>query len=115
MRWPSATPMPVPTRLSPKIATSAIYGPDSEWVMAFADKDSTFLVDGARRYDSRLWMHYNAVVVTPAMAVTAPGTGSDYGIAGLAKGGEILDGAQDLQADPAAECSGQGFLVSDSL
>ena len=41
-----------------------------------------------------LWMHYNAVVVTPAMAVTAPGTGSDYGIAGLAKGGEILDGGK---------------------
>ena len=78
----------------PKDGDQRIYGPDSEWVMAFADKDTTFLVDGARRYDSRLWMHYNAVVVTPAMAVTAPGTGSDYGIAGLAKGGEILDGGK---------------------
>ena len=78
----------------PKDGDQRIYGPDSEWVMAFADKDTTFLVDGARRYDSRLWMHYNAVVVTPAMAVTAPGQGSDYGIAGLAKGGEILDGAR---------------------
>jgi hypothetical protein len=28
-------------------------------------------------------MHYNAVVVTPAMALTRPGAGSDYGIAGL--------------------------------
>ena len=44
---------------------------DSEWVMAFADKDTYFLKDGARRFDSRLWMHYNAVVVTPAMALTA--------------------------------------------
>ncbi len=78
----------------PKDSDQRIYGPDSEWVMAFANKDSTFLVDGARRYDSRLWMHYNAVVVTPAMAVTKPGTGSDYGIAGLAKGGEILDGSK---------------------
>jgi hypothetical protein len=78
----------------PKDADQRIYGPDSEWVMAFAEKDTTFLVEGARRYDSRLWMHYNAVVVTPAMAVTAPGKGSDYGIAGMAKGGQVLDGAK---------------------
>ena len=62
--------------------------------MGFADKDTTFLKDGARRYDARLWMHYNAVVVTPAMAVTKPGKGSDYGIAGLGKGGQVLDGSK---------------------
>ena len=58
-------------------------GSGSEWVMAFADKDTYFLKDGARRFDSRLWMHYNAVVVTSAMALTKPGAGSDYLIAGL--------------------------------
>ena len=78
----------------PKDLDQRIYGPDSEWVMAFAKKDTTFLVDGARRFDSRLWMHYNAVVVTPAMAVTVPGKGSDYGIAGMAKGGVVLDGSK---------------------
>ncbi len=91
----------------PKDSDQRIYGPDSEWVMAFANKDSTFLVDGARRYDSRLWMHYNAVVVTPAMAVTVPGKGSDYGIAGMAKGGEVLDGAKTykltIPKDPPAK------------
>ena len=56
---------------------------DSEWVMAFPDKDAFFLKDGARRIDARLWMHYNAVCVTPAMAGIKPGVGSDYGIAGL--------------------------------
>jgi hypothetical protein len=78
----------------PRDPGARIYGPESEWVMGFADKDTTFLKDGARRYDSRLWMHYNAVVVTPAMAVTAPGKGSDYGIAGLGAGGQVLDGAK---------------------
>ncbi|WP_186766443.1 DUF1254 domain-containing protein [Falsiphaeobacter marinintestinus] len=78
----------------PQDSDHRIYGPDSEWIMAFAGKDTTFLDDGARRFDSRLWMHYNAVVVTPAMAVTVPGKGSDYGIAGLAKGAEILNGAK---------------------
>ena len=67
---------------------------DSEWVMAFADKDSYFLKDGARRSDSRLWMHYNAVVVTPAMALTRPGAGSDYGIAGLDSEHRPLDGGR---------------------
>ena len=67
---------------------------DSEWVMAFADKNSYFLVDGARRMDSRLWMHYNAVVVTPAMALTKPGAGSDYLIAGLDSKHQALDGSK---------------------
>jgi hypothetical protein len=69
-------------------------GTDSEWVMAFADKDTYFLKDGARRMDSRLWMHYNAVVVTPAMALTKPGAGSDYLIAGLDSKHQALDGAK---------------------
>jgi hypothetical protein len=78
----------------PRDSGQRIYGPDSEWMMGFADKDTTFLLgNGGRRFDSRLWMHYNAVVVTPAMAVTVPGRGSDYGIAGLAEGGEVLDGS----------------------
>ncbi len=67
---------------------------DSEWVMAFADKDTYFLKDGARRFDSRLWMHYNAVVVTPAMALTRPGAGSDYLIAGLDSKHQALDGGR---------------------
>ena len=67
---------------------------ESEWVMAFADKDTYFLKDGARRFDSRLWMHYNAVVVTPAMALTKPGAGSDYLIAGLDSKHQALDGGQ---------------------
>jgi hypothetical protein len=67
---------------------------DSEWVMAFADKDTYFLKEGARRFDSRLWMHYNAVVVTPAMALTRPGAGSDYLIAGLDSKHQALDGGK---------------------
>lgn len=67
---------------------------DSEWVMAFADNDTYFLKDGARRFDSRLWMHFNAVCVTPAMALTKPGAGSQYAIAGLDSKHRPLDGAK---------------------
>jgi hypothetical protein len=72
------------------------YYPDtgSEWVMAFPDNDSYFLKDGARRIDGRLWMHYNAVCVTPAMALTKPGAGSQYAIAGLDSEHRPLDGAK---------------------
>ena len=72
------------------------YYPDtgSEWVMAFADNDTYFLKEGARRFDSRLWMHYNAVCVTPAMALTKPGAGSQYGIAGLDSKHRPLDGSK---------------------
>jgi len=66
----------------------------TEWVMAYPDKDTYFLKDGARRMDGRLWMHYNAVCVTPAMALTRPGAGSDYMITGLDSQGRPLDGAK---------------------
>jgi hypothetical protein len=62
--------------------------------MAYADKDTYFLKDGARRADSRLWMHYNAVCVTPAMALTRPGAGSDYYIGGLDSKSRPLDGGK---------------------
>ena len=70
-----------------------------------ADKDTYFLKDGARRFDSRLWMHYNAVVVTPAMALTRPGAGSDYGIAGLDSEHRPLDGAKTYRLHvPPGQC-----------
>ena len=78
----------------PRDPGARIYDADSEWVMGFADKDSSFLKDGARRIDARLWMHYNAVCVTPAMALTKPGAGSDYGIAGMDSQHQPLDGAK---------------------
>ncbi len=81
----------------PRDPGARIYGPDSEWVMGFADKDPFFLKDGARRYDARLWMHYNAICVTPAMALTRPGSGSDYGIAGMDSKHQPLDGAKIYQ------------------
>ena len=78
----------------PRDPGQRIYGPDSEWVMAFPERNAFFLVDGARRYDARLWMHYNAVVVTPAMAGIKPGVGSDYGIVGMDSKQRPLDGAK---------------------
>ncbi|MEO1091355.1 MAG: DUF1254 domain-containing protein [Pseudomonadota bacterium] len=71
-----------------------IYGDTSEWVMGYAGKDTTFGATTSEAYDALLWFHYNAIVVTPAMAVTKPGIGSDYGIVGMAEGAEVLDGGK---------------------
>jgi len=72
------------------------YYPDteSEWVMAYADNDTYFLKDGGVRADSRLWFLYNAIGITPAMALVKPGAGSQYAIAGLDANHEMLDGAK---------------------
>ena len=54
---------------------------DSSWVMGFANKDVFFEVDGARNLDARTSFYFGYTGVTPAMALTHPGAGSDYGIA----------------------------------
>ncbi|WP_148076310.1 DUF1254 domain-containing protein [Bythopirellula goksoeyrii] len=78
----------------PRDPGARIYDDNSEWVMGYAGKDCFFLKDGARRIDARLWLHYNAICVTPAMALTKPGAGSDYGIAGMDANHQPLDGAK---------------------
>jgi len=67
---------------------------DSSYVMAFAGKDVFFEVDGARNLDARTMFYYAYTVVTPAMAVTVPGRGSDYGIVYLDSRKQPLDGAK---------------------
>jgi hypothetical protein len=67
---------------------------DSSYVMAFAGKDVFFEVDGARNLDARTMFYYAYTVVTPAMAVTVPGRGSDYGIVYLDSKKQPLDGAK---------------------
>jgi hypothetical protein len=79
----------------PRIDGAMIY-PDTEsaWMMGFAGKDVFFEKDGARNLDTRVMFHYPYTAVTPAMAVTRPGLGSDYGIAYLDAEKQILDGSK---------------------
>ena len=73
-------------------ARAALYSPrekgyfiypdsDSSWVMGFANKNVFFETDGARNLDARTSFYFGYTGVTPAMAVTHPGAGSDYAIA----------------------------------
>lgn len=79
----------------PQLEGARVYpDTDSAWVMGYADKDVFFEKDGARNLDARVMFHYAYTAVTPAMAVTRPGLGSDYAIAYLDSKKQILDGAR---------------------
>jgi hypothetical protein len=70
---------------------------DSAWVMAYTNKDVFFEVDGARNFDARTMFHYAYTAVTPAMAVSRPGIGSDYGIAYEDSKKQAMDGSKTYQ------------------
>ena len=86
-------------------ARAALYSPrekgyfiypdsDSSWVMGFADKNVFFETDGARNLDSRTSFYFGYTGVTPAMAVTHPGAGSDYAIAFKDSKKKAFDGSK---------------------
>ncbi len=78
---------------------AAYFYPDanSSWVMAYAGKDVFFEVDGARNLDARTMFFYAYTAVSPAMATTAPGRGSDYATAFQDSKKQALDGAKTYQ------------------
>ena len=78
----------------PRNPGNLIYGENSAWVMAYADKDTTFTTNGAYRLDPRILFHFGYIVVSPAMAVTVAGKGSDYGLAMLDSKRQVLDGSK---------------------
>ncbi len=67
---------------------------DSAWVMAYFGKDVFFEVDGARSLDARTNFFYAYTAVSPAMAVTVAGRGSDYAMASVDSKKQPLDGSK---------------------
>jgi len=53
-----------------------------------------FMLDGALFHDARIYMHFYATGITPAMAARNVGVGSQYLIAYLDKNGDALDGSK---------------------
>jgi len=68
--------------------------PDRVWTNPFIEGRYDFLIDGARLLDSRIYMHFYATGITPAMAVKNVGVGSQYAIAYLDSDGNALDGGK---------------------
>ncbi|MDH4026684.1 MAG: DUF1214 domain-containing protein, partial [Desulfuromonadales bacterium] len=82
---------------------------DSAWLMGWVDKNVFFNgKDGkAMNSDARVMFHYPYTAVTPAMAVSKAGVGSDYGIAYVDSNKMPFDGSKtyklNLPANPPAK------------
>ncbi len=69
----------------------------SSWIMAFANKNVFFTTEtGGFNTDALDMFHYNYTAVTPAMAVTFEGAGSDYAISFLDGEKNPFDGAKRI-------------------
>ena len=81
----------------------------SAWLMGWVDKNVFFSgKDGkTMNSDARVMFHYPYTAVTPAMAVTKAGVGSDYGIAYVDSKKQPLDGSKTyklrIPANPPAK------------
>ncbi len=80
----------------PRIAGVNIYpdDPKSIWSTAFANKNTSFEADGTMNLDARALYYFNAGGVTPAMATTHAGAGSDYALAVVDASKQPFDGSK---------------------
>ena len=67
---------------------------DSAWTTAYANKNTSFEADGIMGLDARVLFYFNATGVTPAMAATRAGAGSDYALAYLDADKKAFDGSK---------------------
>ena len=97
---------------APRIDGVYIYpdDPKSVWTTAFANKNTSFEADGIMGLDARALFYFNAGGVTPAMATSVVGQGSDYALAVLDADKKPFDGVEDLPAASAEGRAGQRFL-----
>jgi hypothetical protein len=72
---------------------------DSAWLMGWVNKNVFFNGEDGQTMnsDARVMFHYPYTAVTPAMAVTIPGKGSDYGIAFVDAAKQPLDGSKNYK------------------
>ncbi len=71
-----------------------VYPGERVYTNPFIEGRYDFLLDGATLIDSRIYMHFYATGITPAMAVRNVGVGSQYLIAYLDKNQNALDGSR---------------------
>ena len=68
------------------------YPGEGQWTTPFPGGSHEFLDDGERVLDARIFMHFYATGITPAMALKMVGKGSQYGVAYLDADGNAFDG-----------------------
>ena len=71
---------------------------NSAWIMAWVDKNVFFTTEtGGMNSDARVMFHFPYTAVTPAMAVSVAGEGSDYAIAFLDAEKNPFDGSKNYR------------------
>ena len=70
------------------------YGPGSGWCKPIIDGDTTYTRHGARSLEGRVFYHFGYICVSPAMATTVPGKGSDYSMGMVDSKKLPLDGSK---------------------
>jgi len=71
-----------------------VYPGERVWTNPLPGGRYDFLIDGGMFHDARIYMHFYATGITPAMAARNVGVGSQYLIAYLDKDGNALDGTR---------------------
>jgi hypothetical protein len=84
---------------------------DSAWIMAYLNKNVFFNgKDGqTMNSDARVMFHYPYTGVTPAMAISVPGVGSDYGMAFVDSNKKPFDGSETYQLHIPADVPAKDF------
>lgn len=73
---------------------SVYFYEDRQWNSPFAGMSHEFLNNGERVLDDRVFFHYMATGITPAMAKPKVGSGSAYGFVATDNKGNYLDGGK---------------------
>ncbi|VFQ42614.1 DUF1254 domain-containing protein [Desulfoluna butyratoxydans] len=86
-----------------------LYPGERVWTNPFIKGRYDFLLDGARLLDSRVYMHFYATGITPAMAKRNVGKGSQYAIAYRDKDGNALDGSKTYKINLPKDVPAKNF------
>jgi hypothetical protein len=79
---------------SPRHPGLYTYGKGSGWYQPIIGGSTTYMEDGARVLDGRVFYHFGYICVSPAMASRAAGKGSDYSMGMVDSTGQPLDGSK---------------------
>lgn len=78
---------------------SVYFYEDRQWTSPFAGMSYEFFNKGERVLDDRIFFHYGAIGITPAMAAPKVGTGSVYAFAAKDSKGRYLDGGKTYKVE----------------
>lgn len=79
------------------------------WTNPFIQGRYDFVLDGERLLDSRIYMHFYATGITPAMALKFIGKGSQYAVTYLDKDRQALDGSKTYKIQLPANVPAKDF------